>query len=282
MKSIRTRLIGIFAGVILALLLGVGIISTNIVSKNSIKNSHKELEMIAMEESKYIKSICDAETSYIDTISQDNMLSDEKVTLDEKVNYFQKEAKRTGYIEFAIADKNGNVISFNKERSVLNIKDRDYYKKAISGKRAVSDVIISKTDGQPVIMFAAPIIRNGKINGVFYGLKEGSFLSTIASNNESAKHIQKVSEMIQSIAEQTNLLALNAAIESARAGEAGKGFAVVADEIRNLAEDSNKFTLEIKEIIKTLTDKTENAVLNMNKAEKIVNNQNELIMKFQI
>lgn len=57
---------------------------------------------------------------------------------------------------------------------------------------------------------------------------------------------------------------------------------MVADEIRNLAEDSNKFTLEIKEIIKTLTDKTENAVLNMNKAEKIVNNQNELIMKFQI
>ncbi|MBE6064950.1 methyl-accepting chemotaxis protein [Clostridium cochlearium] len=73
-------------------------------------------------------------------------------------------------------------IKFNKQKSVLNIKDRDYYKKAISGKRAVSDVIISKTDGQPVIMFAAPVMRNGKIEGVFYGLKAGIFLSTIASN----------------------------------------------------------------------------------------------------
>ncbi|MCG4580812.1 methyl-accepting chemotaxis protein [Clostridium cochlearium] len=575
MKSIKTRLIAIFTGVVLVITLGLGVLSTNIANKKLLNKANKDLEIMAMAEAKYIKSICDAETSYIDAIAQSNILFDEKVTLDEKVNYFQKEAKRTGYIEFALADKNGNVISFNKQKSVLNIKDRDYYKKAISGKRAVSDVIISKTDGQPVIMFAAPVMRNGKIEGVFYGLKAGTFLSTIASNfkygetgyayiinnkgvsvgdknkdlvlkrynfieaakenpdikqlsdvienkmikrevgigeysyegkdimvgfspiedsnwiisvgmetkevlkdvyqlrniliifsliaivigivviymvsasiakpiklltgnierianydltftkdetekylnrkdeigkignaivamqenfkslikdvedasnqvsasseefsatseqsattseevantieeiargasnqaqdaekgahsmeelgylleveqkyleelnifadkvvdlknegistvkylvqnskenneianevneviissNESAKHIQEASEMIQSIAEQTNLLALNAAIESARAGEAGKGFAVVADEIRKLAEDSNKFTAEIKEIVTVLTSKTENAVLNMKKAEEIVNNQDKLVEK---
>ncbi len=61
--------------------------------------------------------------------------------------------------------------------------------------------------------------------------------------------IGEVIETISNIAEQTNLLALNAAIEAARAGEHGKGFAVVADSVRELAEETQKETENIKEII---------------------------------
>ncbi len=105
-------------------------------------------------------------------------------------------------------------------------------------------------------------------------LEESGFVSqTIMETNESAESISKASEMIQSIADQTNLLALNAAIEAARAGEAGKGFAVVADEIRKLAEDSTRFTGEIRVIIDDLKEKAESAVSRMEKAKEVVTEQ---------
>ena len=89
-----------------------------------------------------------------------------------------------------------------------------------------------------------------------------SIQSTVAIMNELKEQSLQIGDIIatiRSISDQTNLLALNAAIEAAHAGEAGRGFAVVASEIRKLAEISGHSTEEVRVILESIQDKTNQA-----------------------
>jgi methyl-accepting chemotaxis protein len=77
---------------------------------------------------------------------------------------------------------------------------------------------------------------------------------------DATQKISEIIETIENIADQTNLLALNATIEAARAGIEGHSFAVVAEEIGKLAENTQKSTNNVIDMIESIKISTEIAL----------------------
>lgn len=92
----------------------------------------------------------------------------------------------------------------------------------------------------------------------------------------SVREIESVISIINSIAEQTNLLALNAAIEAARAGDAGKGFAVVAGEVKELANETQKATKDIRARIDTMVAESNTTITSVEKVQRFITQISDL------
>ncbi|MBN2342349.1 MAG: hypothetical protein JXX29_23155 [Deltaproteobacteria bacterium] len=93
----------------------------------------------------------------------------------------------------------------------------------------------------------------------------------------AAKQISNVTETIVEIAEQTKLLALNATIEAARAGEAGKGFAVVANEVKELAQQTNSATSDIRDKIGAIQEATQQTIAEIRGITAVIAEVNDYV-----
>jgi methyl-accepting chemotaxis protein len=84
---------------------------------------------------------------------------------DTAINYLKGENKRNSvYAFFFVIDLSGNADLTTGAKT--NVADRPYFQQAKSGKIVISNPVLSKVDGKPVVVVAAPIIKNEKIIGV--------------------------------------------------------------------------------------------------------------------
>ncbi|WP_411823697.1 methyl-accepting chemotaxis protein [Leptospira sp. 'Mane'] len=116
-------------------------------------------------------------------------------------------------------------------------------------------------------------------------LKQMQNIETVASKSnqlietlgKESQEIDNIVNVISQIAEQTSLLALNAAIEAARAGSEGKGFSVVAQEVGRLAEQSQKATDGISELVKNFQGIITSVISEMSQEVKEVKEGSALV-----
>ncbi|MDR3191792.1 MAG: methyl-accepting chemotaxis protein [Treponema sp.] len=83
---------------------------------------------------------------------------------------------RHGYLDFGIVGPDG-IAHYIKDESVSILGDRDYIIKSLAGESVISDVLVSRVSGRPVVMFAAPIFVDEKVAGVLIGRRDGAILS---------------------------------------------------------------------------------------------------------
>lgn len=109
----------------------------------------------------------------------------------------------------------------------------------------------------------------------------GDIAEQIRQTNLSIGEIDKAVELILSITEQTKLLSINASIEAVRAGEAGRGFGVVAEEIGNLSDQSAQGAEMIKNLAKTITEKSLESVRLADQVSGLIVKEQQTVMDTQ-
>ncbi|MDO5095307.1 MAG: methyl-accepting chemotaxis protein [Peptostreptococcaceae bacterium] len=181
MQFIKRRLLFAFTSIILILTVSIGLFTLITVNRQTLRDVRMNMNANTKHQADYVHARIEAQFHYIGALAQNPIVLDPDIPFEKKVQFFDEEGKRTGYLGFGYINSDGQAKVFNEKQETFDANSRAYYKQAISGKPAVSDLIISKVTGKPVIIVASPVHQNGKIVGVLYGRLTGTTLSEIAS-----------------------------------------------------------------------------------------------------
>lgn len=178
MKLTLARKIALLFGILLIVVSAILGVSAVKLGAGALMEQHEDMILnYADETANYLNATVDRnlsilnETAARETIRTMNW-EVQKASLTQDVG-------RLGYLDMAIVTPDGNA-NYIVGGESAQLADREYIQKALNGEANISDVIISKVTGEPVIMEAAPISSGGKVVGVLLGRRDGTFLSTIS------------------------------------------------------------------------------------------------------
>lgn len=183
MKSIKTRLIIYFAILILLSSISLGFISLQRASKTLTKESEKSLASLALDASRLTESRIETQKKVLEMIA----LREDIESMDWKLQQpiLQRQLKRTNFQDIAVVQLDGT--AHYSSGTISKLGDRDYIKKALKGESNVSDLLISRVTNQIVLMYAAPIQKDGKVIGALIGRRDGNALSSITDDTGFGK-----------------------------------------------------------------------------------------------
>jgi methyl-accepting chemotaxis protein len=184
-KSIKAKLSLIFAGLLCLVCIGLGVTSYY-VSKQALTDSvDSSILSSTTQAANVVEKTIEVQTNSLGALAGSDWMQKDELSVKEKVDKLQGETKRSSYIRMGIADLKGDAVYTNG--TTLNISDRDYFKKAVSGEAAVSDPLLSKADGKLVLTYSVPIKSQDKVVGVLIAVSDGNTLSDYTNSVKYGK-----------------------------------------------------------------------------------------------
>ena len=170
-----TIMIAIFAIVIC---IGVGGISLLLSSMSMTEEAEKALGEMAQLGSEKIEIIVANRLALLEEVANRPMVK--VMNFASQQEALKNDVERMGYLDMAIVTPSGQA-RYILSGDSADLADRSYVQKALAGETNISDVLISKVTNSAVLMYATPIIKDGKVIGALIGRRDGNALAEITN-----------------------------------------------------------------------------------------------------
>ncbi|UOE94700.1 methyl-accepting chemotaxis protein [Alkalihalobacillus sp. LMS39] len=187
MKSIKTRMLVFFTGLILITVIGLGSIASFFSTITIKDQANRGIEGATVEASKLVNGYLLRQMFYMEALSENPYLLEEEFS-EEKYQFFEKEAERAGYSTFIFVDSNGDGLSLNSTKAVhqgMSSTNTDI-QRVLSGETLVSDVTIINENA--FLIYGAPVVRNGEIVGALMGTRHAGILTDVIESITYLEH----------------------------------------------------------------------------------------------
>ena len=190
--SMRNKLMIVFGLLILAACLTLGILAVRIARKAVTEKVEAHLIDKATDTAEIIDGRINAMFQFLEGIARTPILRDNSLSYQEKTAYLTKEAAFNDRIkELDITDKNGN---FYYEGGSVQVSDREWFQKALSGGKIVTEPYIERATGTLIMTFAVPVFDSahtvvGVLSTDVNGLQLSEDISDIVVGKTGAVYI---------------------------------------------------------------------------------------------
>ncbi|BAE82817.1 methyl-accepting chemotaxis protein [Desulfitobacterium hafniense] len=180
MKSIKIKLILVFGAILVLICVGVGAVSYKTASTALGESNDEYLTEVAQANARVISQGIEVQLNALVALAESHWLKSGDLTWEEKLDLLQNEVERSGHLRLAFADPQGQAMDTQGNR--MNIKEQDYFVKALSGKPAVSNPVLES--GELVMYYAVPVKVGETVVGALTAARDGYVLSDFTENME--------------------------------------------------------------------------------------------------
>ena len=163
----------ILAGLLISVSLILSVVSIRTSSGALLSETEESTMQRAKESAARISLIIESDLAVLTSEAEKTVIT--TMDWESQKSALAAKCEELGYLDMAVVTPDG-MAHYVKGDEVTDLSDREYFKQAMNGKSSISDVIISKVTGQPVMMEAAPIIEGTQVIGVLLGRRDGSKL----------------------------------------------------------------------------------------------------------